>query len=78
MVPGEIPDREAALAELFRALKSWGVLSITEVIFDPHFQTRASVLRMSQAIGFKRMALHGHALADCLNLQKPQARREKA
>ena len=32
-VLGEVPDREAALAEIFDALKPGGILSVTELIF---------------------------------------------
>jgi 2-polyprenyl-3-methyl-5-hydroxy-6-metoxy-1,4-benzoquinol methylase len=35
-VLGEMSDREAALAEIFQALKSGGILSITEGFLDPH------------------------------------------
>ena len=42
-VLGEVPDRAAALAELFGALKPGGVLAIVELIFDPHFQPRRTV-----------------------------------
>jgi 2-polyprenyl-3-methyl-5-hydroxy-6-metoxy-1,4-benzoquinol methylase len=44
-VLGKIPDREAALLEIFTALKPGGILSVTEVIFDPHYQGRTTVLR---------------------------------
>ncbi len=37
-VLGEISDREAALHQMFAALKPGGLLSITEVIPDPHYQ----------------------------------------
>ena len=37
-VLGEIPNKDAALKEIFDALKPGGILSITEVIADPHFQ----------------------------------------
>ena len=36
-VLGEIPDRESALKEIYSALKLDGMLSVTEVILDPHF-----------------------------------------
>ena len=51
-VLGEIPDQGAALRELYKALKPGGVLSVTEVIFDPHFQRTETVLRVAQIAGF--------------------------
>ena len=30
-----------------------GVLPVTKVIFDPHFQRRETILRLAQAAGFK-------------------------
>jgi ubiquinone/menaquinone biosynthesis C-methylase UbiE len=41
-VLGEIPDRAMALKEISGALKPGGILSITETIFDPHFQHRGA------------------------------------
>src|SRR5262249_30225535 len=37
-VLGEIPDRAAALRQIFAALRPGGVLSITETLRDPHYQ----------------------------------------
>jgi ubiquinone/menaquinone biosynthesis C-methylase UbiE len=51
-VLGEIPDRLAALAEVRNALKPGGILSITEVLPDPHYQSRGSVQRMAEQLGF--------------------------
>ena len=44
-VLGEIPNREAALGELFATLKPGGILSVTEIIFDSIFRagTQSSV-----------------------------------
>ena len=43
-VLGEILDREAALAEeILKALKPGGVLSVTEVLPDPHFQGKGTL-----------------------------------
>ncbi len=70
-VLGEIPDREAALREIFDALKPGGILSVTEIIFDPHFQTRNTVARLARAVGFREKALHGSRVAFTLNLEKP-------
>ncbi len=52
-VLGEIPHQVAALQELYAALKPGGILSITEVIFDPHFQSRERVGRFLETIGFR-------------------------
>jgi ubiquinone/menaquinone biosynthesis C-methylase UbiE len=51
-VLGEIPDRQAALGEIHRALKPGGVLSVTEVLPDPHYQLAGTVRRLAEAVGF--------------------------
>jgi ubiquinone/menaquinone biosynthesis C-methylase UbiE len=58
-VLGEIPDREAALRECYAALKPGGLLSITEIFPDPHYQSRATVRRLAEAAGFRLRELHG-------------------
>jgi ubiquinone/menaquinone biosynthesis C-methylase UbiE len=70
-VLGEIPEREAALQEIFDALKPGGLLSVTEVIFDPHFQSRGTISRLAAKAGFKEQAFFGNRLAFTLNLVKP-------
>jgi ubiquinone/menaquinone biosynthesis C-methylase UbiE len=70
-VLGEIPDQVAALKEIYGALKPGGVLSVTEVIFDPHFQSRATVVNAAQAAGFQEKAFYGRSLAYTLHLEKP-------
>jgi len=70
-VLGEIPDRDAALREVFVALKPGGILSITEIVFDPHFQSRDTVLRLAGAVGFREKAFFGNRIAFTLNLEKP-------
>lgn len=69
-VLGEIPDQVAALKEIYGALKPGGVLSVTEVIFDPHFQRRETVLQAARAAGFKEKNLFGRSLAYTLHLEK--------
>jgi SAM-dependent methyltransferase len=59
MTLGEIPDREAALAESYRALKPGGVLSVTEIFGDPHYQSRSSVKRLAERAGFEFRSLQG-------------------
>ncbi len=59
-VLGEIPAREAALQECHRVLKLGGILSITEIFPDPHYQSRAVVQRLAETAGFRLRAMHGH------------------
>jgi ubiquinone/menaquinone biosynthesis C-methylase UbiE len=70
-VLGEIPDRAAALTEIFAALKPGGLLSITEVIADPHFQRLSTVRQLAAATGFKESACFGHSLSYTLHFEKP-------
>jgi SAM-dependent methyltransferase len=56
---GEIPDRAGALAQCYRALKPWGLLSITEVFGDPHYQSRSTVRRLAEAAGFRPRSVRG-------------------
>jgi ubiquinone/menaquinone biosynthesis C-methylase UbiE len=70
-VLGEIPDRAAALSETFAALKPGGLLSITEVIADPHFQRQSTVRQLAVAAGFKERSCFGHRLSYTLHFEKP-------
>jgi len=70
-VLGEIPERLAALKELHRALKPGGLLSITEVIFDPHFQRRETVVCAAEEAGFKEKTFLGKRLAYTMHVEKP-------
>ena len=58
-VLGEVPNREAALRQCYEALKPGGKLSITEIFLDPHYQSRATVKRLSEAAGFQLQAIYG-------------------
>lgn len=69
-VLGEIPDREAAIKEIHAALKPEGILSITEIIFDPHFQSRTAVSNITQKIGFQEETYFGNRFAYTLNVRK--------
>ena len=71
-VLGEIPDREAALREIFDALKPDGILSVTEIIFDPHFQGRNTVIQLATAAGFREKEFFGNRIAYTLHLEKPK------
>ncbi|VVC75459.1 Ubiquinone/menaquinone biosynthesis C-methyltransferase UbiE [Aquicella siphonis] len=71
-VLGEIPNRLAALKEIFHALKPGGILSVTEIIFDPHFQRRKTVLDLAKTIGFREKSRFGNSIAYTLHLEKPE------
>jgi SAM-dependent methyltransferase len=70
-VLGEIPDREAAFSSLFRLLKPGGTLSITEILPDPHFQSRKTVLRLGESAGFKPSDFWGSGWTFTQNFEKP-------
>ena len=70
-VLGEIPDRQKALNELFDSIKPGGILSVTEVIFDPHFQTRRTVVRLAAEAGFRERAFFGNRIAFVIHFEKP-------
>jgi ubiquinone/menaquinone biosynthesis C-methylase UbiE len=69
-VLGEIPEQAAALKEICEALKPGGILSVTEVIFDPHFQSRHSVQRMASNAGFRELAFFGKRLAYTMHFER--------
>jgi ubiquinone/menaquinone biosynthesis C-methylase UbiE len=69
-VLGEIPDRQSALREIHRALKPGGILSITEIIFDPHYQSRGTILKLVGSAGFQEKAFFGNRFAFTVHLEK--------
>jgi ubiquinone/menaquinone biosynthesis C-methylase UbiE len=71
-VLGEILDREVALKEIHDALKPGGLLSVTEVIFDPHFQRQSTVTHLAGAVGFRETSTHGNCIAYTMILKKPK------
>jgi len=71
-VLGEVPDRVAALKEIYRALKPGGFLLVSEVIGDPHYQSASSVARMAEGQGFRPSSPMGNRLAFAMRLEKPR------
>jgi len=71
-VLGEIPNQAAALDEIFKTLKPGGILSITEIIFDPHFQGQRKVRTLAHAAGFEESNLFGNRIAFTLNFTRPK------
>ncbi|ODG98473.1 hypothetical protein A4S05_09095 [Nostoc sp. KVJ20] len=76
-VLGEISDREAALHQIFAALKPGGLLSITEVIPDPHYQPYSVVRRLTEAAGFQFDSQYGSWFAFTLNFKKTDEPHDK-
>lgn len=70
---GEIPDRAAVLAQCYRALRPGGVLSITELFGDPHYQSRATVKKLAAAAGFEPQSIQGNWRLFTANFVKPGA-----
>jgi SAM-dependent methyltransferase len=70
-VLGEIPDRQRALQEIFEALKPGGLLSISEIIFDPHYQSRGAIVRLGTPCGFRERSFYGNRLSFTVILEKP-------
>jgi SAM-dependent methyltransferase len=70
-VLGEIPGREAALQDIFGALKPGGVLLVEETIRDPHFQAPGTVRRLAGAAGFIEKEFFGNRFSFTLTLQTP-------
>jgi ubiquinone/menaquinone biosynthesis C-methylase UbiE len=70
-VLGEIPDQAAALREMLTVLKPGGVLAVSEVIADPHFQRRSHMLALAAKAGFREKARKGGRLAYTLYLERP-------
>lgn len=70
-VLGEISDREKGLKEIFYGLKRGGILSVTEIIFDPHFQRKNKTVELSAKAGFKLKKIIGKPWAYTMLLEKP-------
>lgn len=62
-VLGEIPNQEQALKMIHQALKPDGLLIITEIVTDPHYQRIRYVENVVQKVGFKKKAIFKDWLA---------------
>jgi ubiquinone/menaquinone biosynthesis C-methylase UbiE len=71
-VLGEIPDRVAALREIKDSLKPGGILSVTEVFPDPHYQRQDTVRRLGQQAGLEVREEFGNWRAHTTNLARPE------
>lgn len=59
-VLGEVPSRDATLAEALRALKPGGTLAVSEHLPDPDFLPFPRVLRLCRDHGFQLEARYGY------------------
>ena len=71
-VLGEIPHPAVAMKQIFTALKPGGVLAVTEIIADPHFQSQTRVLALASAAGLREKSRIGGRLAYTLYLERPR------
>lgn len=71
LVLGEIPDQGAAIGEIYAARKPGGILAITEMLPDPHYQTRATVNRLAADAGFQVVEQFNTWAGFTMHLRKP-------
>lgn len=70
-VIGEVLHKETALAEIFASLKPEGILSITEALPDPHYQTYRYVRDLALSAGFMTADRWRNGLAYTTHFIKP-------
>ena len=69
-VLGEIPNKHEALVEIYQALRQGGVLSVTELIPDPHYTSQKRVRVLCHEAGFKEKDFFGNWIAFTINFYK--------
>jgi len=72
-VLGEIPEQENALREIFDHLHPGGILSVTEVLPDPHYQRRSAVQRLARRTGFEAELVYHNFRSYTMNLTRPHS-----
>jgi ubiquinone/menaquinone biosynthesis C-methylase UbiE len=73
-VLGEIPEPVPALQEILRALRPGGLLSITEVLPDPHYQPVSRVRAFAAELGLLEEQMFPGWVSYTINLRKPADR----
>jgi ubiquinone/menaquinone biosynthesis C-methylase UbiE len=66
----EIPDRNRALAELWRVLKPGGRLSVTEEFMDPDYPFPLETIRRVEAAGFELVQRFGNLWIYTVNFRR--------
>jgi len=71
-VLGEIPKilHESVMQKIVAHLPTEGVISITETIFDPHYQRHQTVVQLMKTIGFAETKFIGNWLAYTAHFNK--------
>jgi ubiquinone/menaquinone biosynthesis C-methylase UbiE len=69
-VLGEVPDKAAALREVYRSLRAGGILSVTEVLPDPHYQPIQRVRALARSVGFSEQQVFSGVVSYTMNLMK--------
>jgi ubiquinone/menaquinone biosynthesis C-methylase UbiE len=69
-VLGEVPDKAAALGDIYGCLRAGGILSITEVLPDPHYQPLRRVRELARRAGFREMQVFPGVVSYTMNLVK--------
>jgi len=69
-VLGEIPDKAVALREIRGALRAGGVLSVTEVLPDPHYLSLARVRALAAEAGLREQQVFEGWVGYTVNLAR--------
>jgi len=73
-VLGEIPDddRLPALREALRVLRPGAVLSVSEMMIDPHYRFRSDVVKLCRQAGFELASIEGSLFNYTATFRKPK------
>ena len=61
-VLAEVPNRQRALKEFKRVLSPDGILAVGELLFDPDYPRRKTVIRWCEEAGFEPLKSHDAVL----------------
>lgn len=75
-VLGEVPknEHELFIKKVYEIIAQNGVVSITETIFDPHFQTHKYVKKIMKNLGFTEIKFIGNSLAYTVHFKRNSKR----